>query len=1359
MQYLPSSKGILGLVLMGTVGFGGEKAVAQIVPDDTLGDESSVVVPDVKVNGLPSDQIEGGALRGELLFHSFEDFSVPEGRGAYFANPAAVNTIFSRVTGVNASEIFGTLGVLGDADLVFLNPKGILFGPNARLDLRGSFTGSTASGVELPNGEVFSALVPEVPSLLNLNTEAPIGLVFEGANAQAITNEGILVAPEDLTLAADNLNLQGQLYAGQDLTLQAEDTVQIRDSEVSPFIAASGNQLTVQGDWTVDIFALNHPDSGLFSGGDMTLQSSSPVNGDAHYFSGGSFQIETSDGSVGSLLSPVDPIIRALGDVAIGLYEGSSLHILAGGSVDIGTAIITEPDAGTVGVDFLQETIELSDGTIVEIDGGAQPTLDVRAGIAPEAIGMVPLENPSGVDLTTDISNFEVGDMPVDADITLADVRINAANGLVLLTNQYQPNKVLVGDIFITGNGAFGRGIDARGLPEFRNQGGAVYVDSRNNITLINSYINTSGTGNVGDIVINAEATIRFDRQGEFTGAVSPLLGEGSGGNIVINANNVDILNGAALAADTVGNGDAGNIEITARNRVRFDGSFAFSNVNFGAIGNAGDVVITTDTLEVLNGSQLISNTLSNGDAGDVEITARGLVRFEDSRAVSDVTPDATGTAGNVKINANVVELVTSGLFSSTFGNGDAGNVEIAAQDLVRFDNSIAVSGVSRGAKGTGGNVVIDANAVEVLNGGGLLASTFGNGDAGNVEIAVSTQVTFNNSSAFSRVQEGALGNGGNVVIDSNTVEILNGGGLLASTFGDGDAGNVEVTASDLVRFKGTTPNGEFTSAAFSRVNDGATGAGGNVVILADSVEVLDGAALFSNTLGNGNAGNVEITARNRVRFEGTSADGQFDSAAFSNVFEGAVGSGGNIVIDTNVLEVFNGAQLRASTTGNGSAGDIEITARDRVVFNDGNAFSSVNEGALGNGGNLVIDTYTLEALNGAQLLVSTESNGDAGRVEILAREQVNLLGANPAGQPSGIFATSNVFATGQSNDIQIATPNLAVREGAVISASTRNPQPGGDILLSVSRLSILAGGQVVTSSFGSGAAGTIQIDASEGISISGNDPNFADRAFQNPDINLLYAPQSRLSVQSSAAGSAGNIVIGAAGTTPTVLLDDGGQIIAESATVDGGNITLNLAGPLLLRNGSLISATAGTSEAGGNGGNIFIESGTIFAVPQEDSDIIANAFEGNGGQVTIIADGIFGLGFRNERTPFSDITASSEQGAQGTVTIETLEIDPNQGLAVLPEEPQEVAIIDSCQTTTTEGSVALFNLGQGGSPPSPDRVVGSYTTSTGWISLDLLDPNSNPGESNLSQEIPKDTIYSFSFPDDSARQLIMSCR
>ncbi|MBW4464382.1 MAG: filamentous hemagglutinin N-terminal domain-containing protein [Pegethrix bostrychoides GSE-TBD4-15B] len=170
-----------------------EAAVAQVRPDATLGAENSRVRAD-RVRGRDnierdSDVIEGGAQRGGNLFHSFEQFDVPEGRGAYFNSPADVRNIFSRVTSADRSEIFGTLGTFSNANLFFMNPNGILFGANASLDLGGSFAATTANGIQFGEQGFFNATNPEAPALLTINPSAFLFNQIPTDNLPTITNQ------------------------------------------------------------------------------------------------------------------------------------------------------------------------------------------------------------------------------------------------------------------------------------------------------------------------------------------------------------------------------------------------------------------------------------------------------------------------------------------------------------------------------------------------------------------------------------------------------------------------------------------------------------------------------------------------------------------------------------------------------------------------------------------------------------------------------------------------------------------------------------------------------------------------------------------------------------------------------------------------------------------------------------------------------------------------------------------------------------------------------------------------------------------------------------------------------------------
>lgn len=681
---------------------------AQLTPDTTLGAENSRVTPNMLIQGLPTDQIEGGAERGVNLFHSFRDFNVANGQRVYFANPTGISNILTRVTGNNPSEILGRLGVNGGANLFLLNPNGILFGPNASLDIRGSFTASTANSFTFPNGEQFSATNPAAPPLLTINV--PIGLQYGAPQTGQITNAGKLQVGQDLTLsasaissrgllfapngqitlestagdiavqqlaaqtatlsAAHNLNLiESQLVTKGDLNLLAQNTIQMRDSPTAPMIAQAGGNLLVQGNQTVDIFALNHPNSGLFSTGAMTLRSATPVIGDAHYWSGGNFRIEQLNGSLGTLTSPKDPIIRSFGDVVFYGYQGTSLHIIAGGQVNIDTVFITGVETGLPGIDYLVDSVTLSNGQVVPINGSLQPTLDIRAGVNPANIGIVGI---TGYTFPPDAffdAAFTVQPPPnttipaTSADITIGNVITNTTGGTggkILLTNQYNPNG-LAGRIQIGG-------VDTSDILG----GGEINIDSR-------SGVNING-------LINASA---IDISG--TGANQYL---GNGGIVkVLAENNIDVKSNI-LAIGALG----GSINLTSRNsKVSISNASSLNAVS----GGGGEISIQAQDLELSKNSGLyvgirpgMGNSASQ--AGNIDLGISKSLLMDESFIANLVGPSSTGKAGNININTNILFAENGArIQTDTFGLGDTGIININAENI--YLDGIDSNGISAG--------------------------------------------------------------------------------------------------------------------------------------------------------------------------------------------------------------------------------------------------------------------------------------------------------------------------------------------------------------------------------------------------------------------------------------------------------------------------------------------------------------------------------------------------------------------------------------------------------------------------------------------------------------------------------------
>jgi large exoprotein involved in heme utilization and adhesion len=230
----------------------------------------------------------------------------------------------------------------------------------------------------------------------------------------------------------------------------------------------------------------------------------------------------------------------------------------------------------------------------------------------------------------------------------------------------------------------------------------------------------------------------------------------------------------------------------------------------------------------------------------------------------------------------------------------------------------------------------------------------------------------------------------------------------------------------------------------------------------------------------------------------------------------------------------------------------------------------------------------------------------------------------------------------------------------------------------------------------------------------------------------------------SSPDGQAGNLSIDA-----NSLSLNRGRLIAEtgaSGDQGGANITLTGLDFLLLRNESLISANASGTA---NGGNINIDSQFIIAPPPqgpEGSDIVANAIFGNGGQVTITSQGILGIDFRSNRTPLNDITASSQAGQAGVVTLNTPNVDPSRGLGELPTNLVDATgLVDrSC----VAGKRSAFNssfivTGRGGLPSNPTEPLNSDAVMTEWVTLDSLveDLEQAADDTNSTSSPPKPIV------------------
>ncbi|AFZ02447.1 filamentous hemagglutinin N-terminal domain-containing protein [Calothrix sp. PCC 6303] len=1279
-------------------------AKAQITPDSTLGNESSQVNPNVLIKGSNADQINGGATRGSNLFHSFSEFNITDGQRVYFTNPSGVLNILTRVTGKNSSSIFGTLGVDGNANLFLMNPNGILFGKNASLDVQGSFIGTTANGLKFGNQGVFSATNPEAPALLTIN---PNALAFSQQQSGAITNQsqapaGInpdgnpatgLRVPDgkSLLLVGGNINSDGGRFRAYDGRV-----------ELTGLAAPGDIGLNVAG----DNLSLNIPNDASFA--DVFLGNASPISvfGDK----GGEIAINARNISI------------------------DNSFLLAGISVGRGTPTTQARDINlnaTGSISISQNSF--IDNSVTGNGKAGNVFLRAKDAITVDSSGIYSNVDATGIGSAGNI-NIKSASLNLKNDASLTNgifgqgnsgnISLEISDG-IQLSNAFIFNNIAAGGV---GNGG-----------EININGGSLSLTDSSQIQSATQETDgnlPAGRGNTGNININVKGNISFTKPipGQTNGIVT-LVGVGAignAGNLTINADSLEIKEGSEIQGSTRGKGNAGNITINTRDSVVLDGkdreqrfsSRIITAVQPGAEGNAGNINVNTGNLNITNRAFLSSATLGKGDAGNITADVRDATKVENGGFIT-TNVSGVGDGGDIRLNTGTLFMTAGSLLSTNaLGQGNAGNITVNARETITLDDVTGdkLTGIQSGllqGVGKAGNIDITTGSLFAINGAALLASSNGQGNAGNITINARDVVSFDTflgnefgSGIGNEVGSNAVGNGGDIRISAREISFKNGSQINASSFGRGNAGNIIIDAKDKVSFDGV--GGSFQVSSGANTITAKEGQGGDISVKTGTLSLTNGAQINASTSGKGNGGDITIDARDRINFEGIGSNQNF-SGVFSLVQATGVGKGGNINVNADSVAISDRAQINASTFGQGDAGQIFLNINNALTLNQGYILSSVFAGGVGTAGDINIRASTLSLTNGSEIdsVLARSSQGKpaargrSGNIRIDATDAITLSGISNRGYSSALFTSTDRGTSGEAGNITVNTGNFTVSDGAIVSAATSNSDNGGNITINAKNFTAINGGQLATNTRGSGNAGSIKLNVTDKVTITGSDPNFSDRVtkvtqrlqqpgetdqlkdvifnqgaesglFANTEVGstgrggsiFIDPPQinitdgAKVSVNSDGTGDAGNIFI----IGDTLRLDNGATISAQTASSQGGNINLELADYLLLRGGSFISTTAGTAQAGGDGGNITINTPFIVAVPNENSDISANAFTGKGGNVNIQTQNIFGIEASPKPSNQSDITASSELGVQGQVSIRKPDVDPNRVLVESPE-------------------------------------------------------------------------------------------
>ncbi|MDZ8066667.1 MAG: filamentous hemagglutinin N-terminal domain-containing protein [Nostoc sp. DedQUE08] len=903
---------------------------AQLTPDNSLGKERSQVIP-LNTN---NDRIEGGAARGANLFHSFQDFNVGEGRGVYFANPEGITNIFSRVTGGNSSNIFGKLGVLGNANLFFLNPNGIVFGKNAQLDMQGSFVGTTASSVKFADGREFSATTPQNTPLLTISV--PVGLQF-GVNPGKITVQG----------------------SGHNLTYNPSTAGTIR-TDVPGLQVQPGKTLALVG-------------------GDINLE-------------GGNLRAESGRIELGSIVSPS---LVSLTQNDSGLFlEYSGVN--AFGNIQLSQkASVDVSGEGGGSIQVQAEKLSVRDGaSLLSITTGSKPggEFNVNATESIELIGESADKNYASSLYTESQGAGSSGELNVNTGKLIATDGAYISTYIVSSGNGGNLNVKASDSVELFGRGIFLSGFYTGTSTSSSGNAGNLSVEARSLAISGGAllFASSPGEGNAGDITVNAQ-TINLSNQGTISSVKS---GQGNAGSISIKVQDtLSLTNGSRLSnftvPETVGNG--GDINIQTGKLFLDNNSYFTASTN--GQGNGGNIIIqAADTISIANKSSIFS-VVSNtgvGNAGNIRILAKSFSASGES-SVFNSNIGGKGNAGDISINTKKNVSFTGGSFlsASTLGEGNGGNIKIQADGAVKFSGrserlgSGIFSGVLKTGVGNSGDIEIVARSFELSDDADLSTLSNGKGNAGNVLITTLSDTTIKDSSTIATFLT-TEGNAGKIAIRAGGDVLISGKSDLSSFLyrnAVGKGGDIEIQGRNF----------SLTDGAVLNSTTVGKGDAGNVLVNATgNISLTNGASIYAATFGQGNAGNVTVNAGGKFSLQGTTLDGSnFDTGIFSIVgvdagFTGkGKGKGGNINVTARDLSL-NGAALSASSLGNGIAGNININS-SAVRLDNKAAITAVTNSS--DGGNINLTATDLLLLRRNSNITTTaglaKSGGDGGNINI----------------------------------------------------------------------------------------------------------------------------------------------------------------------------------------------------------------------------------------------------------------------------------------------------------------------------------------------------------------------------------------
>jgi len=1052
--------------------------------------------------------------------------------------------------------------------------------------------------------------------------------------------------------------------------------------------------------------AIRFPDGTLFSARDLSGSSFSIAKPESFGFLGESLSASLSVAGATLAVGADDALSLSGGAINIvgGVVAAAELALAA-----VGPGGTFAPEAGGAagpaafvpggnitilqGQIFSNGGIGLQGGSII-LDGtrvaNARASAAIGDGIAMRANDTIAVRNNTVV---------------LDRSQTVPGGGIRLAAPFVEITNALIQSEALGsdpgGDIDVTaGEFSVLAGADVLSFAVADGPGGNITIDAIASLAIDGlgadgfggqiSTVSTNGaTGPVGAVSARAPV-VAIDG-----GAINSLsFGAGATGAVGVIGDAVSLVNGGAIGTTALGFGDAGNVVVRGAQRVDIIGEDATglpSRINSRAAqgGNTGAVGIAGGTVTINGGAVSASSTL-DGDAGDIVFEVDNLLMSGGANVFANNSGNGRGAVIIIRADTRVElvndfenDLVTS-LFNDAVGDGDGGALSVETPLFQSRGGFVSSSTIAPQGLGAAGGIIMNVGRLELTDGAVLSSTSRSLGRGGNITIKASKKVV--------------VGDRGIGQFPSSITSDTGNGSTLS---GGGKGGVIEIT----------TPQLEIDGGQLSSTSFGDSDAG-RITLFVERLDMTAGASIVADAFAAGNGGEIEVLASERARIVG---DGTvFGSTITSRAVPGSTGDAGKITMLTPLIDL-KGGLIGAETFSAGQAGRVGLLA-DRILISDAGAVESSSFGA-----------------------------GAGGDVDVTARVELRITSPRDASDLARSKITSTTAGGGAAGDVSLDAPIVVLDGRAFVTAEGAGGADAGRIKILGGFLGVLNGARI-TSDTEDGQGGNISIELTKLFQLSGTDANgipsvVSTSSFGAGDGGTIAVTAPKIAMQGTAiiaigigTGNAGDLTFVASDTFEAT----NAAVSTQTEGAEGGDITFEV-GRLFSLKGS--GVTTSVQAGAGDGGNIAID--PIFVVLR-DSRIEANAFGGNGGNISIVADNFLA-------DEASVVRASSALGIDGDVLIDTLDGDVTSGLTKLPGGFLEAAakLAQQCNARGGQTRASLTATGRGALPGGP----GTYMNAALMVPSEPIPPAA-------TQAMPFDPgkVAVLSTPTGAGPAIILRC-